>query len=110
MSGAKPLPETPRFAASVSGAGVPQLPLQLPIPQIVFNGFGHGLTASEITSVLSFGPRALAMLVMPPVVAKTFAMSLLEIVGQYEAATGAAIGTIPELNERITAYNAEHPK
>jgi hypothetical protein len=79
----------------------------LPLPQVVFNGFAHNLTASEIASVVSFGPRPLLMLVMPPVVAKSFALSLLEMVERYEAATGTAVGTIAELAARLAAYQAE---
>jgi hypothetical protein len=79
----------------------------IPLPQLFFNGFGHNHSASEITSLLSFGPRPLLQLVMPPVVAKSFALSLLETVHRYEAATGTTVGTIASLNERIAAYTAE---
>jgi hypothetical protein len=77
------------------------------LPQLVFNGFAHNFSASEITSILSFGPRPLALLIMPPVVAKSFAQSLLEIVNRYEAATGRPVGTIEELGPRIAKFVSE---
>jgi hypothetical protein len=80
----------------------------MPLPQVVFNGYAHNHSASEFTSILSFGPRAVISLVMPPSVAKSFAQSLLEMVGHYEAATGTTVNTIAELNERIAAYETQN--
>jgi len=77
-------------------------------PQIVFNAFANGLSASEITSLLSFGPRPLVTLIMAPSVAKTFALSLLESVEKYEQATGSQVPTIQELSDRLTAYQLAH--
>src|SRR6185312_6839230 len=99
----------------MSGASIPSEQQQqamaqpftnLPIPVVVFNGFAHNHSASEVTSIVSLGARPVLALVMPPVVAKSFAVSLLEIVERYEAATGSTVYTIDELNERISAYNA----
>lgn len=81
---------------------------QLNVPHIVFNGFAVGHTASEMTSIVSFAERPLAVLIMPPVIAKSFALSLLDLVKGYEAATGTTIETIDVLTERIASFAAEH--
>lgn len=78
----------------------------VPLPQVFFNGFGLNHSATEITSVLTFGARPLVMLVMAPVVAKSLALTLLETVNRYEAATGTEVRTIADLNERIAAHSA----
>lgn len=78
------------------------------LPQIVFNSYSHNHTASEFTSVLSFGSRPLLTLIMAPVVAKTFAISLLKMVEQYEAGTGVEVETIDVLTARITSFSETH--
>jgi protoheme ferro-lyase len=78
------------------------------IPQIVFNGFANSYTASEFSSVLTFGNRPVIALTMPPAVAKSFALGLLESVERYEAATGETVHTVAELSERIAKYQSEH--
>jgi hypothetical protein len=78
----------------------------LRLPQLVFNSFINSYSASEVTSVISFGPHVLATLIMPPVVAKSFAQALLNVVQDYESATGSVVGTIPELNERMAKFVA----
>jgi hypothetical protein len=80
--------------------------LQMPAPNLVLNGFSHAHTASEVTGLLTFGDRPIAMLVMAPVVAKSFALSLLETVRHYERSTGTVVGTLEELSERMTAFAA----
>jgi hypothetical protein len=74
----------------------------LPIQQFVFNAFSTAYSPSELTSVISFGPRPLATLIMPPIIAKSFALAILECVEQYEKATGTKVHTVEELNERIS--------
>lgn len=77
-------------------------------PLVLVNGFANTHSATEITSVVSFGSRPAVVLVMPLAVAKSFAASLLETVEHYEGATGTTVLTIAELTERITQYAAEH--
>lgn len=79
----------------------------LHLPQLVFNSFANDFSASEVTSTISFGPRLLATLIMPPVVAKTFALALLDAVSQYEAATGVTVSTIDEISQRMSAHAAK---
>jgi hypothetical protein len=99
MSGTGPIPaQPPRAMAQMFN-------VPMPLAQVIFNGFEHNFTASEFTSTLSLGPRPAVLLVMPPVVAKSFALSLLDMVKRYETATGTEIGTIEELTARITAYS-----
>lgn len=80
-----------------------------PVPQVAFNSFLNTMTASEITSLILFGPRPALTLIMSLPVAKSYAMALLDIVGQYEKATGTTVGTIAELSDRIGAYMAQEP-
>jgi hypothetical protein len=101
MSGAAPITEQQQQAMQAAFAG-------LQLPQIVFNGYANSYSASEFNSLLSFGNRALVMLTMPPAVAKSFALGLLDSVQRYEAATGEAVHTIAELSERIATYQSEH--
>jgi len=101
MSGPTPLP-APQQEAIRQAFG------QIAIPQIVFNGYANGHTASEMTAILTFSDRPLASLVMSPVVAKSFALSLLETVKGYEASTGIEIETISVLTERIAEYIAKN--
>lgn len=77
------------------------------MPQLVFNSFTNGFSPSEITSLISFGPRPLVTLIMAPAVAKSFALALLETVEKYEEATGSAVPTLQELAERFVAYQAK---
>lgn len=73
----------------------------LPLPQLVFNSVTNNVSATEITSIISFGQRPLAMLIMSPVMAKTYAQLLLQMVTQYETDTGQPVQTIQEINSRI---------
>jgi hypothetical protein len=77
-----------------------------PMPLVFFNGFANTFSASEITSIVSFGPRPAVGLVMPPSVAKSFAIALLDTVAQYEAATETKVETVTEVWHRVEAYNA----
>jgi hypothetical protein len=80
--------------------------LQMPLPTIVFNGFSHTHTASEVSGLLTFGDRPIATLVMAPVIAKSFALSLLETVQHYERSTGTVVSTLDELSERMAKFTA----
>lgn len=80
--------------------------LQMATPNIVFNGFSHTHTASEISGLLTFGDRPIAMLVMAPVIAKSFALSLLDTVNHYERSTGTVVSTLDELSERMAEFAA----
>src|SRR5258708_4751000 len=88
-------------------------PVSIPMPQafqpplahLVFNGFGCTHTASEMLASLSMGDRQLALLIMPPVVAKSFAQSLMNAVEHYEKSTGTTVGTIDELSAKIADYD-----
>jgi Tfp pilus assembly protein FimT len=73
------------------------------LPQVIFNSFFNGFSGTEITSILSFGPRALITLSMAPSVAKSFGAALLETVDQYEKSTGVSVPTLQELQERMSA-------
>ncbi len=77
--------------------------MQIPVAQLVFNGFATAHSASEVTSLISFQDRQLALLIMPPSVAKSFANSLLEAIGHYERTANIKIETIEELERRMTA-------
>lgn len=77
------------------------------LPQLVFNSFANGISASEITSSLSYGPRPLVTLIMAPSVAKSFANALLEMVQTYEHATGLQVLTVQELADRLAAYQGQ---
>lgn len=79
------------------------------LPQIVFNAFANSLSPSEITSLLSFGPRPLLTLIMAPSVAKAYALALLDTVEKYEQATGEVVPTLQELGDRFAAYQADQP-
>lgn len=76
------------------------------LPQLVLNSFANSFSPSEITSLLSFGPRPLLTLIMAPAVAKSFAMALLDTVQKYEAASGVTVLTMQELGDRLAAYQA----
>jgi hypothetical protein len=75
----------------------------LRLPQVVFNSFANAFSPSEITSTVSFGAQPLVQLIMAPVVAKSFALELLNTVEQYEQASGTEVLTIQEVTARITA-------
>ncbi len=77
----------------------------LPLPQITFNSVVNNVTLSEVSSILSFGSRPLAMLIMSPVMAKTFAEALLSLVSLYEQNTGQPVLSITQMNERHAARN-----
>ncbi len=79
------------------------------LPTFFFNGFNNSFSATEITSVLSFGPKPILLLAMTPSVAKTFALAVLESIEQYETASGVSVPTLQELTERIAVYQAENP-
>lgn len=72
----------------------------LPMPQITFNAVVNNVSYSEISSILSFGSRPLAMLIMSPVMAKTFAEALLLLVSAYEQNTGQNVLSITQIMER----------
>jgi hypothetical protein len=55
------------------------------------------------------GQRPAISLIMPPSVATSFALSRLEMVERYEAATGTKIETVDELAARIAAYSEVSP-
>ena len=76
--------ESPEIDALMAFAGA----AQLPIPHFYANGFINNLSATEVTSVLQFGPRPLLMLSMSVTLAKTYALALQEIVSKYEEAVG----------------------
>jgi hypothetical protein len=109
MSSTGPNPDPRRPAAQPFNVPINMpfgVPINMPITQVVFNGFANNHSASEFTSILSFGPRPLISLVMPPAIAKSFALSLLEMVDHYEKSTGTSVHTVAELDERIAAYDA----
>lgn len=78
------------------------------LPQILFNSFTNGFSGTEITSVLSFGPRPVVTMVMAPSTAKSYALALLDSIRQFEEATGLPVPTIQELSERMVAYQSSH--
>jgi len=84
-------------------AALMQTMAALNLPQVIPNSYQNGFSPTEITSVLSFGPRAILTLIMSPSVAKSFAMALLETVQQYDDATGLTTLTIQELSARVSA-------
>lgn len=69
----------------------------VPLPQVVFNAFAHNVTQSEITIIVSFGPRPLAMLTMAPTMAKTLGEALLAMVAEYQTATGQSVKSIQDM-------------
>jgi len=89
-----------------SDGSAPTTWAQGPMPMLTFNSFAHGFSATEITSIIAFSTQPLAMLVMPPSVAKTFAKQLLELVEAYEKQTGITVSTIPEINAEIASRRA----
>lgn len=80
----------------------------LPIPQFVFNGFTNNMTPGDISSVLGFGPRPLAILTMSPVMAKTYAIALLALVSEYEKESGQPVMTVQQFNERRSTQAPEN--
>lgn len=80
----------------------------LPLPQITFNAVVNNVTLSEISSILSFGSRPLAMLIMSPVMAKTFAESLLSLVSLYEQSVGQPVLSMSQINERNAVGSKEN--
>src|ERR1700748_2402741 len=76
------------------------------LPQFLFNSFTNGFSGTEITSLLSFGPRPVVTMVMAPSTAKSYALALLDTIRQFEEATGLAVPTVQELSERMVAYQA----
>jgi hypothetical protein len=89
---------------------MPSMPLQMPLPQIVFNGFLTSHTASEVTTAVSFSDRPIVMLIMSPSVAKSFAMSILSAVDHYEKSAGLTVDTIEDIQNRMVAYNEADPQ
>jgi hypothetical protein len=79
----------------------------LPIAQLAFNAAVTSVTPTEIMSVISFGQRPLALLIMNPVMAKTLALSLLDRVGEYEKMSGAEVKTISEMLQSIAGQVSE---
>ena len=75
------------------------------LPQFVFNEAGMAVTESEISAFLSFGPKQILHLIMPPVVAKTFAQQLLSAVTEYEAKMGTEVLTGAEVAARRKEAN-----
>lgn len=73
----------------------------LPLVQIAFNQAITHTTPTEISAVLRFGQRPLALLIMSPVMAKTFAKSLLERVAEYEGMSGSTVKTIEEMSSNL---------
>lgn len=78
------------------------------LPQLIFNSFANGFSGTEITSVLSFGPRPFVTMVMAPSTARSYALALLDTIRQFEEATGLPVPTTQELSERMAAYQASH--
>jgi hypothetical protein len=72
----------------------------LPVPQLIPNGVVTITTHSEIQGCLTFGSRPLALLVMNPSFAKTFAMTLLERVRDYEKIIGHEVSSLEELRSK----------
>jgi hypothetical protein len=69
----------------------------LPLNHLAFNTAVSAATPTEILSVVSISHRPLALFIMSPVTAKTFALSLLERVKEYEAMAGAEVKTTYEM-------------
>ncbi len=65
-----------------------------PVAQLVFNNVLTATTPTEIMAALMFGQRPLAVLIMNPIVAKSFAHSLLARVADYETLVGHEVRTI----------------
>jgi hypothetical protein len=84
-------PNVKAFMAQVSN---------LPVPQVLPNNVLTITTVSDIQSCLMFGTRPLAVLVLNPSVAKTFALSLLDRVREYESLLGHEIRSLDELRPR----------
>ncbi len=78
----------------------------LPLPNFFFNSFANGGSASDMASVLLMGSRPVAMLMMAPVTAKTFATELLKMVSAYEEQTGQIVQTVQEIMARVTKDQA----
>ena len=77
--------------------------VNFPIANIAFNSTVSLTTSSEILSVLALGQRPTALLIMSPLTAKTFALSILERVGEYEKISGVEVKTALEMQAATNA-------
>jgi hypothetical protein len=69
----------------------------LPILQIAFNSALTAASPTEISAMLSYGTRPLALLIMSPVMASALAKALLERVREYDRAVGSETKTIEDI-------------
>ena len=70
----------------------------------MFNQFSN---TGDLASVLYTNGRPAVVLNMNMVVAKSYALMLLNLVARYEAATGEKLKTMQELQEQFDRYSAE---
>ena len=99
-----PLPESPHpLRPTFMSSG----PFAIGVPQLFFNGFMMGHSATEINCILmSNNQQPVTSLVMTPEVAKSYGNALLDIVRRYEKATKRKIHTLEELTKRVSENTA----
>ncbi len=81
--GTDPADPVVRFLAAVQSG----------VPEIYFNGMAHGLSHSDVFSVLERNGRAVAVLNMSYTTAKTLSIMLGQIISQFEELTDRDILT-----------------
>jgi hypothetical protein len=78
----------------------------IPLNTIVFNGIVSSVSLTEITSIVTFGQRPVAMLVMAPAMAKALGNELLELAKRYEGLVGQPVPNIVDIIKKTGKENA----
>ena len=69
------------------------------IPHIYTNGFSNALGTGDIATVFQSNGEASAVVNMSYTVAKTYAVTLMKLISEFESATGINIKTTHEIEE-----------